>query len=269
MQTYMQLATETLEKITRKLKYKRLDIQLWLSNNGIKDKGLQEEIMCSIRDIIKRKEDFDEHRPLLNLPQKHKRDIKRLVCKSLLENVPTLGKASKDKYLWSLICDSLKPVYLIENTYIIRQGEVLDAMLFINQGTVCTFSTNDENGIRCLNKGDFFGEELLNWVLAPLASSGPSEQIPLSKITLKCKTKVEVFSLWVDDLKNIVSGNHLRIKKFRRIIGCTDAKDELEDLAAKSLQAAFAAFHRHMADPKQKTRTSLARKATKCAMCFS
>ncbi|KAB1206231.1 Cyclic nucleotide-gated ion channel 1 [Morella rubra] len=108
--------------------------------------------MRRIRDIIKQEKDFDDQRPLLHLPQILKRDIMLSICKSLFEKVPTLGKASEDRYLRHLICDSLKPVYLNEDTYIIRQGEVLDKMLFINQGTVCTFSTNDENGTGVLRK---------------------------------------------------------------------------------------------------------------------
>ncbi|KAB1206249.1 Cyclic nucleotide-gated ion channel 1 [Morella rubra] len=261
----MELATEKLEKTSttaRKLKYKRLEIKLWLPRYGIQEKGVEERIMGSIRDIIKQEKEFDDQRLLLHLPQKLRRDIMLSICKSLFEKEPTLRKASEDRYLSSLICDSLKPVYLNEDTYIIRQGEVLDKMLFFNQGTVCTFSTNDENGTGCLKKGDFYGEELLKWVLAPLDSSGPSEQIPFSKITLKCKTKVEVFSLWVDDLKNVVSGNDLRITKFRRIIGFTDTKDELKYAAAKSLQAAY---RRHRAQPKN---SNGPRKATKSVRCL-
>ncbi|KAB1206238.1 Cyclic nucleotide-gated ion channel 1 [Morella rubra] len=218
----MQLATEKLEKTsttTRKLKYKRLDIK---HRYGIKDKGMEERIMGSIREIIKQEKDFDDQRPLLHLPQKLKRDIMLCICKSPFE-----------------------------------KGKLLDKMLFINQGTVCTFSTNYENRTGYLKKGDFYGEELLKWVLAPLASSGPSEQIPFSKMTLKCKTKVEVFTLWVDDLRNIVSGTDLRIEKFRLIIGCTDTKDELEDVAAKCLQAAY---RRHRAQLKN---SNGPRKATK------
>ncbi|KAB1206248.1 hypothetical protein CJ030_MR7G014393 [Morella rubra] len=165
MQIYMQLATEKLEKTsttTRKLKYKRLDIK---HRYGIKDKGMEERIMGSIREIIKQEKDFDDQRPLLHLPQKLKRDIMLCICKSPFE-----------------------------------KGKLLDKMLFINQGTVCTFSTNYENRTGYLKKGDFYGEELLKG---------------------------------------------------------TDTKDELEDVAAKCLQAAY---RRHRAQLKN---SNGPRKATK------
>ncbi|KAB1200904.1 Cyclic nucleotide-gated ion channel 1 [Morella rubra] len=148
----MQLATEKLEKTrttARKLKYKRLDIK---HRYGIKDKGMEERIMGSIRDIIKQEKDFDDQRLLLHLPQKLKRDIMLSICKSLFEKEPTLRKASEDRYLRHLICDSLKPVYLNEDTYIIRQGEVLDKMLFLNQGTCAPFQPKTKMELGVLRK---------------------------------------------------------------------------------------------------------------------
>jgi len=59
-----------------------------------------------------------------------------------------------------------------ENSYIFQEGEPLNMMIFITQGSLWCFKTNNgENGEgtasnpQCIEKGDFYGEELLKWVV--------------------------------------------------------------------------------------------------------
>jgi cyclic nucleotide gated channel len=117
------------------------------------------------------------------------------------------GLKNEKEYLLQLICEFLKPLYYNEDSYIIREGEPLNAMLFITQGSVWCFKTsNDENseGPQCVEKGDFYGEELLEWGF----NSSPSPKLsdfPISTKTVKTFTKVEAFALTANDLKILVA----------------------------------------------------------------
>ena len=125
--------------------------------------------------------------------------------------------------LLQLICDHLKPVYYNEHSYIVGEGEPLDAMLFITQGVVWNFiTTSNDEGIvtskaQCFEKGNFFGQELLDWGFSKQkekelvdgefeGSPVPNlSELPVSTKTAKTHTKVEGFALMANDLRTIVS----------------------------------------------------------------
>jgi cyclic nucleotide gated channel len=74
---------------------------------------------------------------------------------------------NESEYLLQLICESLKPLYYNEESYILREGETLDEVLFITQGSIWCFKANNgENGEgtasspQCIEKDDFYREEL-------------------------------------------------------------------------------------------------------------
>ena len=75
-----------------------------------------------------------------------------------------------DEKVLNVICDHLKPVLYAENTHIIREGDPLDQMLFIAQGTVWVYtasshgrrSISTNKTTKRLEKGDYYGEELVN-----------------------------------------------------------------------------------------------------------
>ncbi|XP_062149011.1 cyclic nucleotide-gated ion channel 1-like isoform X3 [Alnus glutinosa] len=209
VQTYMQMATEKSEEITKNTKRKELEIQLWLSRNKLHDK-MKEQIISCIQYRLKEKKDFDTENPIPHLSDiKLTKEIKRYICLPLLKNVQIL-KNENDQYQLRLICESLKPLYYNENSYILREGEPLTAMLFITQGSVLCFKTNNgENGegtvsgAQCIEKGMFYGEELLEWGF----NGSPEPQLsnlPISK-TVKTLTKVEAFALTADQWKILVS----------------------------------------------------------------
>jgi cyclic nucleotide gated channel len=58
---------------------------------------------------------------------------------------------NEKEYLLQLIYEFLKPLYYNEDSYIIREGEPLNAMLFITQGSVWCFKTSKERMVRALN----------------------------------------------------------------------------------------------------------------------
>ena len=117
----------------------------------------------------------------------------------------------KNEQLLERICGFLKPVYYNEQSYIVREGEPLDATLFITQGIVWSFTTgNNGEGIdsseaECIGKGDFYGQDLLDWAFNDSPTSLNLSKLPISKKTVKTHAKVEAFALMANDLKIVVS----------------------------------------------------------------
>ncbi|KAE8708629.1 Cyclic nucleotide-gated ion channel 1 [Hibiscus syriacus] len=170
----------------------------------------------SLREGIRRYEQYrwqeirgvDEENLLCNLPKDLRRDIKRHLCLALLMRVPMFEKM--DEKLLDAMCDRLKPVLYTEESYIVREGDPVDEMLFIMRGKLLTMTTNGRRtgffNSEYLGAGDFCGEELLTWALDPHSSSN----LPISTRTVRALTEVEAFALMVDDLKFVVS-------QFRRL----------------------------------------------------
>uniref|UniRef100_A0A7N2RAF5 Cyclic nucleotide-binding domain-containing protein n=1 Tax=Quercus lobata TaxID=97700 RepID=A0A7N2RAF5_QUELO len=206
LQTYMQLATQRSEEIIQKLKSKELDVKLWIHRNELPP-GLEYEIMHNIPHILEEKKDIDAEKPLLHLPIELKRKIKHHLCEPLLKKVPMLGKKNQ---LLQMICDYLKPVYYNEHSYIVREGEPLDAAIFVTQGIIWSFATSNgegtvSSGAQCIEKGHFYGQDLLDWALNDSPTSLDLSKLPISTKTVKTHAKVEGFALMANDLKTVVS----------------------------------------------------------------
>lgn len=118
--------------------------------------------------------------------------------------------ANMDDRLLDAICERLKPSLYTENTYVLREGDPVDEMLFIIRGRLDSVTTDGgRSGFfnrGTLKEGDFCGEELLTWALDPKAASN----FPPSTRTVKALTEVEAFALTADELKFITS-------QFRRL----------------------------------------------------
>lgn len=118
--------------------------------------------------------------------------------------------ANMDDRLLDAICERLKPSLYTENTFVLREGDPVDELLFIIRGRLESVTTDGgrsgffNRGI--LKEGDFCGEELLTWALDPKSGSN----LPPSTRTVKALTEVEAFALIVDEVKYISS-------QFRRI----------------------------------------------------
>ncbi|KAM1033224.1 hypothetical protein TB2_036241 [Malus domestica] len=134
-----------------------------------------------------------------------------------------------DEKVLKEICQSLQPVMFTEDTYIVKEGKPLDKMLFVTQGIVWSYGSSNTNGsTRCLKKGDFYGEELLNWV----SEVSYLTTLPISTRFVKSHTYVEAFVLRAYDLKTIVSKNWLHFFKFT-------PPSQKQHLAASSLQESW------------------------------
>ncbi|KAK1578322.1 hypothetical protein Q3G72_029351 [Acer saccharum] len=203
MQTYLQSTTTRLEE----MRVKRRDAEQWMSHRLLPD---------TLRERIRRYEQYkwqetrgvDEENLLCNLPKDLKRDIKRHLCLALLMRVPMFEKM--DEQLLDALCDRLKPVLYTEESYIVREGDPVDEMLFIMRGKLLTVTTNGGRtgffNSEYLRAGDFCGEELLTWALDPQTSSN----LPISTRTVRALSEVEAFALMADDLKFVAS-------QFRRL----------------------------------------------------
>lgn len=118
--------------------------------------------------------------------------------------------ANLDERLLDAICERLKPSLYTERTYIAREGDPVDEMLFIIRGRLESVTTDGgRTGFynrSLLKEGDFCGEELLTWALDPKSGAN----LPSSTRTVKALTEVEAFALIADELKFVAS-------QFRRL----------------------------------------------------
>lgn len=115
-----------------------------------------------------------------------------------------------DERTLDAICERLKPALCTEGTYLVREGDPVNEMLFIIRGHLDSYTTNGgRTGFfnSCsIGPGEFCGEELLTWALDPR----PSVVLPSSTRTVKAIFEVEAFALVADDLKFVAS-------QFRRL----------------------------------------------------
>lgn len=113
--------------------------------------------------------------------------------------------AQMDQQLLDAICERLYSSLNTRDTYLIREGDPVNEMIFIIRGQVESSTTNGGragfyNSIT-LKTGDFCGEELLTWALMPVSTLN----LPLSTRTVKSLTEVEAFALRAEDLKFVAS----------------------------------------------------------------
>lgn len=115
-----------------------------------------------------------------------------------------------DERLLDAICERLKPCLCTDNTYIVREGDPVDEMLFIIRGRLESVTTDGgRTGFfnrSLLKEGDFCGEELLTWALDPKSGSN----LPSSTRTVMALREVEAFALKADELK-FVAGQFRRL----------------------------------------------------------
>ena len=115
-----------------------------------------------------------------------------------------------DERLLDAICERLKPCLYTQSTYIVREGDPVNEMLFIIRGRLESVTTDGgrsgffNRGL--LKEGDFCGEELLTWALDPKSSAN----LPSSTRTVKAINEVEAFALEAEELKFVAS-------QFRRL----------------------------------------------------
>ncbi|CAH9092109.1 unnamed protein product [Cuscuta epithymum] len=203
MQTYLQSITVRLEE----MRIKRRDSEQWM-HHRVLPSDLRERVRSYDQYRWLETRGVDEESLVQNLPADLRRDIKRHLCLNLVRRVPLF--ANMDERLLDALCERLKPCLFTEKTYIVREGDPVDEMLFIIRGRLESVTTDGgrsgffNRGI--LKESEFCGEELLTWALDPKAGAN----LPPSTRTVTALTEVEAFALSADEVKFISS-------QFRRI----------------------------------------------------
>ncbi|XP_074270931.1 putative cyclic nucleotide-gated ion channel 5 [Silene latifolia] len=203
MQTYLQSLTLRLEE----MRVKRRDSEQWMRHRLLPQE---------LRERVRRYDQYkwletrgvDEESLVSTLPKDLRRDIKRHLCLALVRRVPLFE--NMDERLLDAICERLKPSLYTENTYILREGDPVDEMLFIIRGHLESETTDGgRSGFlnrSSLKEGAFCGDELLTWALDPRSGSN----LPSSTRTVRALTEVEAFALEAEELKYVAS-------QFRRL----------------------------------------------------
>ncbi|CAH1424943.1 unnamed protein product [Lactuca virosa] len=203
MQTYLQSLTIRLEE----MRVKRRDSEQWM-HHRLLPQDLRERVRRYDQYKWLETRGVDEENLVLSLPKDLRRDIKRHLCLSLVKRVPLFE--DMDERLLDAICERLKPCLCTDNTYIVREGDPVDEMLFIIRGRLESVTTDGgRTGFfnrSLLKEGDFCGEELLTWALDPKSGSN----LPSSTRTVMALREVEAFALKADELK-FVAGQFRRL----------------------------------------------------------
>ncbi|KAK7848018.1 probable cyclic nucleotide-gated ion channel 6 [Quercus suber] len=189
------------------MRVKRRDSEQWM-HHRLLPQDLRERVRRYDQYKWLETRGVDEQNLVETLPKDLRRDIKRHLCLALVRRVPLFD--NMDERLLDAICERLKPCLFTESTYIVREGDPVDQMLFIIRGRLESVTTDGgRSGFfnrSFLKEGDFCGEELLTWALDPKSGAN----LPSSTRTVKALTEVEAFALIAEELKFVAS-------QFRRL----------------------------------------------------
>ncbi|KAK4417746.1 Cyclic nucleotide-gated ion channel 18 [Sesamum alatum] len=198
MQTYLSSMTVKLEE----WRIKKRDTEEWMRHRQLPE-DLQERVRRFEQYKWLTTRGVNEEDILKSLPQDLRREIQRHLCLNLVRRVPFF--AQMDDQLLDAICERLVSSLSTKGSYIVREGDPVNEMLFIIRGQMESSTTNGGrsgffNSIT-LRPGDFCGEELLTWALVPNASLN----LPSSTRSVKTLTEVEAFALQAEDLKFVAN----------------------------------------------------------------
>ncbi|KAG5073342.1 hypothetical protein JHK86_008553 [Glycine max] len=164
------------------MRVKRHDIELWMSHRMLPE-FLKERIRRNEQYKWQENRGVDEETLIRNLPRNLRRDLKRHFCLDLVK----------------------RTVLYAENSFIVREGDPVEEMLFIMSRKVSSVTTNGGRtgffNSLFLMAGDFCGEEILIWASDPSSSS----KLPISTRTGQTISEVEAFALMSEDLKLLAS----------------------------------------------------------------
>ncbi|CAH8337230.1 unnamed protein product [Eruca vesicaria subsp. sativa] len=203
VQNYLQSTTARLDE----WRVRRRDTEEWMRH-----RQLPQELQERVRRFVQYKwlttRGVDEEAILRALPLDLRRQIQRHLCLALVRRVPFF--AQMDDQLIDAICERLVPSLNTKDTYVTREGDPVNEMLFIIRGQMESSTTDGGrsgffNSIT-LRPGDFCGEELLTWALMPNINLN----LPLSTRTVRTLSEVEAFALRAEDLKFVAN-------QFRRL----------------------------------------------------
>ncbi|XP_030944422.1 cyclic nucleotide-gated ion channel 1-like isoform X2 [Quercus lobata] len=220
LQMYMQWTTSKSIKEWDELRMKMKSSQRqkqhksmikWITKKDF-DSTTESKIMDYINKRYEEGEDVNVENLIPDLPLELQKEVKRHICLNLLKNLKIIKDNGLDKrtQLLHKICDSLQPKFYNDHCYIVKEGDPNDAVFLITKGIVWTYTSNNGEGsdsrhVERLEKGQYFGGKLLEWVLKPTDDDMRNLSIlPVSSKTLKTHKKVEAFALMAHDFKKIL-----------------------------------------------------------------
>ncbi|KAM1037922.1 hypothetical protein ACFX13_033408 [Malus domestica] len=142
LQTFMQAISKT-SKILQRKSVIFPQIEFIVSEYGLR-REIRDEIWELVREALEEDEDNPAENIFSLLPLELQKHMKRPLFLATLRKVP--GLENKDRRVLDAIMRHLKPVNYADGSYIIREGEPLDRMLFITQGSVLTYKTSGIGG---------------------------------------------------------------------------------------------------------------------------
>lgn len=198
MQTYMQSMSIRLEE----WRVRRRDTEEWMRHRNLPP-DLQERVRRFVQYKWLATRGVNEESIIHTLPMDLRREIQRHLCLALVRRVPFFSQM--DDQLLDAICERVVSSLNTQDTYIVREGDPVNEMLFIIRGELESSTTNGGrsgffNSIT-LGPGDFCGEELLTWALMPNSSLN----LPSSTRTVRALCEVEAFALEAEDLKFVAN----------------------------------------------------------------
>ncbi|KAL0647908.1 hypothetical protein Bca4012_046199 [Brassica carinata] len=177
---------------------KRRDTEEWMRHRQLPPE-LQERVRRFVQYKWLATRGVDEESILQSLPTDLRREIQRHLCLALVRRVPFFSQM--DDQLLDAICGCLVSSLSTAGTYIFREGDPVDEMLFVIRGQIESSTTNGgRSGFfnsTTLRPGDFCGEELLTWALMPNSTLN----FPSSTRSVRALSEVEAFALSAEDLK--------------------------------------------------------------------
>ncbi|KAB2622144.1 cyclic nucleotide-gated ion channel 1-like [Pyrus ussuriensis x Pyrus communis] len=203
VQTFMQAISRT-SQIWQRMRVIDPRINFMVSEYGL-TRSVDYAIWRLVIEALEEDEGLAAENIFSLLPRELRRPLK---CHLFLATLTKLeGLENKDRQVLDAIMEDLEPVSYADGTYIIREGEPLDRMLFITQGIALAYKTGTTGGesgsssTTHIAKGEVYGKELMVWA----AKSTPFSGLPISDQTVKSHEKVEVFAIRAARLKSIVS----------------------------------------------------------------
>ncbi|XP_061355810.1 probable cyclic nucleotide-gated ion channel 20, chloroplastic [Gastrolobium bilobum] len=179
------------------------DVEQWMSHRRLPGE-LRRRVRLAERYNWAATRGVNEEMLLENLPEDLQRDIRRHLF-SFVKKVRVF--AMMDEPILDSICERLRQKTYIKGSMILRQGGLVENMIFVVRGKLESIG---EDGTRVpLSEGDACGEELLRWYLehSSVSSDGRKVRLPgqrlLSNRTIICLTNVEAFSLRAADLEEV------------------------------------------------------------------
>lgn len=157
----------------------------------------------------------DEMELIRDLPEGLRRDIKRNLCLHLIKKVPLL--CNLDDLVLDNICDRVKPLVYSKDEKIMREGDPVQTMIFIDTGRIRRSQSLCKGMIATsmLEPGSFLGDELLSWCLhRPFL-----DRLPSSSATFTSIEPVEAYALYAGDFRYITDHfrSHFANKRVKQI----------------------------------------------------